>query len=442
MHFNLGNLVEHHDLQQLDQQIIHEEIDEIVKHLPSDKAPALTGSMGFFSKNAGPSSNRTSINFAWNSFIIQEIFSPSIMSITLVRKVNNPSSVNDFRPISLINYISKIITKVMGNRSQKVTIPLIHKNQYEFIKTRTIQDCLTWAFEYIHQCHYSKRQIIILKLDFTKAFDTVEHTPIIQMMKHIGFSNNWLDWTQKILGTACTKILLKILLNRVLGKNIHCKSGVRQGDPFSSLLFVLATDLLRCIINKAHAQALFQLPISSRDGYGYPIIQYTDDTILIMKASQRELLCLKAILETFAQVTGLRVNHGKYCLVPLNMDAEQASLLAGVFGCKLQDMSFTYLGLSMGTTKHRVEPFAPLMNRVERQLTVISSMITQAGKLQLVNSILSSLPTYNMCSVTVPIAILEGVDRARKHCMWQNSDCNAMSKPLVAWRKCTRQRKK
>jgi hypothetical protein len=107
------------------------------------------------------------------------------------------------------------------------------------------------------------------------------------------------------------------------------------------------------------------MPIPSRDGSRYLIIQYADDTILIMKASQRELLCLKAILETFAQATGLRVNHGKSCLVPLNMDAEQATLLTGVFGCKLQDMPFIYLGLSMGTTKPRVEHFAPLMNRVE-----------------------------------------------------------------------------
>jgi hypothetical protein len=50
MHFNLGNLVEHHDLQQLDQQITHEEIDEIVKHLPSDKAPGPDGSNGAFLK--------------------------------------------------------------------------------------------------------------------------------------------------------------------------------------------------------------------------------------------------------------------------------------------------------------------------------------------------------------------------------------------------------
>jgi hypothetical protein len=60
----------------------------------------------------------------------------------------------------------------------------------------------------------------------------------------------------------------------------------------------------------------------------------------------------------------------------------------------------------MGTTKPRIEHFAPLMTRVERQLTTISSMLTQAGKLQLINLVLSSL---NMCTIAVPIAILEGV---------------------------------
>jgi hypothetical protein len=205
---------------------------------------------------------------------------------------------------------------------------------------------------------------------------------------------------------------------------------------------VLAIDLLQCVINKAHAQGLFQLPIPSRDGSGFSIIQYADDIILIIKASQRKLLCLKAIIETFAQATRLRVNHGKSCLVPLNMDTEQATLLTGVFGCKIQDMPFTYLGLPMGTTKPKVKHFAPLMNRVERQLTAISLMLTQASKLQMVNSVLSSLPTYNMCLVAIPIAILEGIDRARRHCMWRNSECNAKSKPLMAWRKCTRPKKK
>jgi hypothetical protein len=139
------------------------------------------------------------------------------------------------------------------------------------------------------------------------------------MMKTLGFSKEWLQWTSEILGSVSTSVLL----NGIPRNNLHCKRGVRQGDPMSPLLFVLATDLLQCVINKAHQQGLFKLPIPSRDGAGFPIIQYVDDTILVMKASQRELLCLKALLESFAQSTGLRVNYAKSCLVPLNLSDEK-----------------------------------------------------------------------------------------------------------------------
>jgi hypothetical protein len=79
-----------------------------------------------------------------------------------------------------------MITKILANRLQGVIMRMIHQNQYEFIKTRSIQDCLVWSFEYLHLCHKSKKGLVILKLDFEKAFDKIEHEVILQVIKHKG----------------------------------------------------------------------------------------------------------------------------------------------------------------------------------------------------------------------------------------------------------------
>lgn len=185
------------------------------------------------------------------------------------------------------------------------------------------------------------------------------------MLKHLGFDGKWLNWVQSILSSG-TKY---ILLNGVPGKSMHCRRGVRQGDPLSPLLFVLAADLLQCIINKAHNLNLLSLPIENTNEPNFPVVQYVDDTILIVKASQRELFCLKGLLETFSQSTDLKVNYGKPCIVPINVSTEKMRQLAGVFGFIVGSLPFTYLGLHLGTTKPAIEDYSPLMNQVERRLT-------------------------------------------------------------------------
>lgn len=114
----------------------------------------------------------------------------------------------------------------------------------------------------------------MLKLDFEKVVDKVEHHVILDIFRHKGFSDRWISWISEILSTGSSSVLL----NEVPGKSFKCKRGVRQGDPLSPLLFVLAADLLQSMVNKANRDGLLLHPLGLTFGGDYPIVQYADDT--------------------------------------------------------------------------------------------------------------------------------------------------------------------
>jgi hypothetical protein len=210
MQFNLQTLlkrVEGLDELTLPFQIM--EMDDVVKEMPGDRAPGLDGFNGTFLKKCWPIIKgdfyQLAKDFQEGSLKMMNI---NGSYITLVPKVAVPVKVSDYRPISLTNVCLKFVTKLAANRLQDKILSCIHKNQYGFLRNRSIQDCIAWSFEYLHLCHASKKPIIILKLDFAKAFDTIEHEAILQVMKHMGFNDLWLRWIKEILSTGTSSILL------------------------------------------------------------------------------------------------------------------------------------------------------------------------------------------------------------------------------------------
>lgn len=84
------------------------------------------------------------------------------------------------------------------------------------------------------------------------------------------------------------------------------------------------------------------------------------------------------------------------------MNEDRATHLARTFGCKIGNMSFTYLGLPLGTTKPTLDEYSPLLNKIEKRLYGVSKFLSYSGRLILVNSVFPALPTFYMCSLKIP----------------------------------------
>jgi hypothetical protein len=280
--------------------------------------------------------------------------------------------------------------------------------------------------------------MVIVKLDFEKAFDKIELEVIISILRHKGFPTRWIEWIQGILQSRTSTVLL----NGTPRKVFHCRRGIRQGDPLSPLLFVLVANLPQSIINKTKNMGLLRLPLEVGYTDDFPIIQYVDDTLLIMEACSLKLFTLNAILNTFVDSTGLKLNYAKSSLYPINISEERLKHLATTFNCKAGSLPFTYLGLLLSINKPTMHDCLPLVDRVERRLVRTSLWLTQGGKLQMVNLVLSSLTTFYLCSIKVPIIILNQIDKYMRHCLWRGGDVNARKPPMAAWKLVTRPKSK
>jgi hypothetical protein len=152
-----------------------------------------------------------------------------------------------------------------------------------------------------------------------------------------------------------------------------------------------------------------------------------------MEACSRQLWTLKALLNTFGESTGLKVNFAKSMMIPINTSEAKLQHLARTFNCAIGSLPFTYLGLPLSLTKPKVIDFSPLVTRCERRLAATSALLNQAGRLQVTNSIFSAMPTFCMSTFLLQQTVIDQIDKFRKLCLWRGADINARQKPKAAW---------
>lgn len=193
-------------------------------------------------------------------------------------------------------------------------------------------------------------------------------------------------------------------------------------------LFLLGADVLQRLIKQ---DGCVRHPIADEP---CPVMQYTEDTLLLVRAATEDILHLRAILDMFTSATGLRINFSKSTVVPMNVPAPRLRRLLRVLQCQEASFPQVYLGLPLSNFKLNMSAFTPLIAIVDKRLAGWKALLlNHVGRLTLIKSVLDGLPTYLMAALALPAGTVAAIDQRRRVFLWSGCDSTNGAKCLVAW---------
>jgi hypothetical protein len=220
-----------------------------------------------------------------------------------------------------------------------------------------------------------------------------------------------------LLSTASSKVVL----NGVPGEDIQHGRGLRQGDPPSPLLFVLAIDPLQDLLQLAtNNKALSKL---CGKYARLRLSLYADDDVIFLKPTMTDISYLKELLHNFGRVTGLATNVRKSSVSPICCAGLDLATILASFPVSQTMFSIKYLALPLSLERLKRVDFQPLSNKANSRLANwLGKFFTSAGRKTLVQSVLSSQPVYYLSALNAPAEVIEEIDRRRKMFLWTDTD--------------------
>jgi hypothetical protein len=254
--------------------------------------------------------------------------------------------VQDFRPISLIHSLCKLITKTSLRLAPHMN-SLVLPNQSVFIKGRALHDNFRTVHLSAKSLHARLIPAVLLNIDIAKAFDSVSWPFLFYVLRHMCFPARWINWLSILFSSASTRILLK----GMPGGRICNAHGLCQGDPLSPLLFVIAMDALNTIFRRAD-EARLLTPLQPR-AMKYNVFLYADDVVIFLAPLTQDVRVVRAILDIFAASSGLCTNIAKCSMSPIRCMQEDVDRVQQAFPCQITPFPCKYLGVPLSIHKLR-----------------------------------------------------------------------------------------
>ncbi|GJX40419.1 RNA-directed DNA polymerase, eukaryota, reverse transcriptase zinc-binding domain protein, partial [Tanacetum coccineum] len=414
----------------LDAPFSCEEIKRALWDCGSDKAPGLDGfTFGFFKRfwEVIKEDVFAFVRSFQNRRVIPHGCNPSF--IALIPKVNDPRFTYDFQPISLIGCQYKIIRKLLANRLATVIDSIVSPEQSAFIKGRQILDGPMMLSEIIAHFKATRRKLMVFKVDFEKAYDSLSWDFLFEVMNKMGFTLNWIAWVKATL----TSSRASVLLNGAPTEEFDVQRGLRQGDPLSPFLFVLAMEGFHVGISEAYRAGVFQgVSIGSSD-IRISHLLYADDAILLCDWGVQNARQIIRMLRVFQLASGLKINLNKSKLIGIGVGLIEVQQVAEMIGCCAVRLPFIYLGVPMRCNMNRIDSWKPMVDKFNKKLSCWKAkLLSIGGRLTLLKSVMGSLAIYYMSIYKVPATVLKLLESLRARFFW-GADLGERKLHWIAW---------
>ncbi|KAJ0040292.1 hypothetical protein Pint_27485 [Pistacia integerrima] len=343
-------------------EVSKEEIQKTMFGMSKDKAPGPDGNRAFFFKKAwdivGHDVFKAIQNFFKSGKMLREV---NCAIIALVPKNENPSSCSEFRPISCCNTIYKCISKIMANRVKRVLPQFISKAQGAFMGGRKIVDNILLSQELLH--HYDRKSAkgarCAIKVDLMKAYDSVRWDFIIKALEVLGFPLNFIGWVEECIKT----LKYSIAVNGELTRFFSGSRGLRQGDPISPYLFVIAMEVLSRLLNRAIEEPSFKHHWRCKE-LNLTHLYFADDLMIFCHADENTLGIVKRALDRFTFWVGLEANPSKSNIFFSGVSEESKQALLSILGYQEGKLPMKYLGVPLITKKLSLTDCKPLVDKI------------------------------------------------------------------------------
>ena len=405
------------------------EITETLFSMPPNKAPGPDGYPMEFYRAAWSVIRKDFVTTVQSFFHFG--FMPHSINATLLSLVPNTTDaekLSDFRPIACCNVIYKVISKILARRL-KATLPAaIEMNQCAFVDGRLLLKNVLLATEIVKDYHKSSvSSRSAMKLDISKAFDTVRWSFIENILRAMNYPDLFVTWIMTCISTAAFSVSVN---GELEGFFTSCR-GIRQGCSLSPYLYVIVSNVLSKLLNKAMLEGRIGFHPQCKE-VNLSHLSFADD-IMITDGTPESLHGTLQVFDDFATMSGLRINVAKSTVFSAGRGKQVVDGAAAASGLSISALPIKYLGLPLTTKIMTRSDYEPLITKIRNRLLSWSSKtLSYAGRLVLIKSVIASITNFWCAAFCLPQGCIDEIESMCSAFLWSGSP-NITTRAKVSW---------